>query len=158
MSSATDPKVNLPVLNLPHFEPNLRQSEGKLWIFDFLRKKYLILTPEEWVRQHWINYLINYQEYPGGLFSMEKGLKYNKLQKRTDLIVLDRSGRSYLLIECKAPEVQLSQKTLSQAMMYNSTVNSPHLVLSNGMKHIFLARLADEMKYTQQENLPNRPL
>jgi hypothetical protein len=157
MSSASDPKVNLPVLNLPHFEPNLRHAEEKLWIFDFLRKKYLILTPEEWVRQHWINYLIYHHDYPGGLFSMEKGLKYNKLQKRTDLIVFDRLGKPFLLIECKAPEVQLSEKTLSQAMMYNSSINSPNLVLSNGMKHVFLARLADEMKYTQQESLPNRP-
>ena len=157
MSSASDPKVNLPVLNLPHFEPNLRQAEGKLWIFDFLRKKYLILTPEEWVRQHWINYLIYYHDYPGGLFSMEKGLKYNKLQKRTDLIVFDRLGKPYLLIECKAPEVQLSEKTLSQAMMYNSSINSPHLVLSNGMKHIFLLHSSEEVKYIQGERLPESP-
>jgi hypothetical protein len=157
MSTAQEPKVTLPALNLPHFQPSLRQAEGKLWIFDFLRKKYLILTPEEWVRQHWIHYLIDHHQYPKGLFSMEKGLKYNKLSKRTDLIVFDRLGKPYLLIECKAPDIQIDEKTLTQAMVYNSTVHSPNLVLSNGLRHIYLAHSDDQMKFVQQDRLPLSP-
>ena len=106
--------------------------DDKYFIFDSLRKKLLALTPEEWVRQHWINFLIDHQGYPKGLISLEKGLKYNQLQKRTDLVVFDREGHPYLLIECKAPEVELSQKVLQQALAYRSTLLTPYIILSNG--------------------------
>jgi hypothetical protein len=111
--------IPLPSLNLPSFDPNLIKKEGKLWIVDSIRKKSLILTPEEWVRQHWINFLINHLKYPRGLIALEKGMKYNQLQKRTDLVTLDRVGKPYLLIECKAPEVRISQKTMEQASVYH---------------------------------------
>jgi len=88
----------------------LIKKEGKIWIVDSIRKKSLVLTPEEWVRQHWINFLINHLKYPRGFNCVGKGMKYNQLQKRTDLVTLDRAGKPYLLIECKAPEVRISQK------------------------------------------------
>ncbi|RIW17381.1 type I restriction endonuclease subunit R [Algoriphagus lacus] len=157
MSSTQDQKINLPILNLPHFEPTIRQSDGKLWIFDSLRKKYLVLTPEEWVRQHWTNYLINHQDYPGGLFSLEKGLKYNKLQKRTDLVVFDREGKPYLLVECKAPTIRINDQTLGQAMAYNRELNCPNLILSNGIKHFYMAYDSDEKKFIQRQSLPICP-
>ena len=83
-------QVQLPQLNLPHFEPQLLEKEGRLWIFDSLRKKHLVLTPEEWVRQHWINFLINQLKFPKGLLALEKGLLYNKYHKelKTPLLVI----------------------------------------------------------------------
>lgn len=157
MSATQNQKINLPNLNLPHFEPVLRQAENRLWIFDSLRKKYLILTPEEWVRQHWVNFLVNHHDYPGGLFSLEKGLKYNQLQKRTDLIVFSRESTPYLLVECKAPNVKIDKKTLSQIMTYNRELNCPNLILSNGMTHLYLEFSADESKFFQRSSLPKSP-
>lgn len=157
MNSTQEPTVNLPGLNLPHFEPVLIQAEGKFWIFDSLRKKYLVLTPEEWVRQHWINFLVNHHDYPRGLFSIEKGLKYNQLNKRTDLIVFTREAKPYLLVECKAPGVKIDEKTLCQAMIYNQQLNCQNLVLSNGLVHIFMGYSEGEKKLIQKDFLPECP-
>lgn len=157
MSTELHQKISLPTLNLPHFDPQLQQVDGKLFIFDPLRKKYLILTPEEWVRQHWINFLIHHHAYPRGLFSLEKGLKYNQLTKRTDLVVFDRESNPYLLIECKAPGVKIDKTTLSQVMTYNSTLNCPNLALSNGQIHIFMEYSIEEAKFVQRECLPKSP-
>lgn len=157
MSTELSQKVSLPTLNLPHFEPQIKQVDGKLFIFDLLRKKHLILTPEEWVRQHWINFLIYHHNYPKGLFSLEKGLRYNQLTKRTDLVVFDRESKPYLLIECKAPGVKIDKTTLSQIMTYNSTLNCPNLVLSNGQTHIFIAYSEDERNFVQRDSLPKCP-
>ncbi len=157
MSGPQEQKINLPGLNLPHFEPLLKSAEDKLWIFDSLRKKYLVLTPEEWVRQHWVNFLVNHHNYPQGLFSLEKGLKYNRLNKRTDLIVFDRDGAPYLLVECKAPNVRIDEKTLHQAMTYNQQLNCKNLVLSNGLIHVFVGFSESENKFVQKTFLPESP-
>ena len=149
--------ISLPVLNLPSIEPQLQRVDGKYFIFDSLRKKFLALTPEEWVRQHWINFLIEHQGYPKGLIALEKGLKYNQLQKRTDLVVFDRVGHPYLLIECKAPEVELSQKVLQQALAYRSSLLAPHIILSNGVKHISLEFEENQKKFIQTSNIPPVP-
>ena len=91
-------QIELPLLNLPDYNPELYRKDDKLWVFDPIRKKQLVLTLEEWVRQHWINFLVNHQNYPKGLFALEKGLKYNQLQKRTDLVIWDKMGAPYLLL------------------------------------------------------------
>lgn len=150
--------IQLPSLRLPSFEPKLIKKEDKLWIVDPIRKKNLILTPEEWVRQHWINFLINHLDYPRGLIALEKGLKYNQLQKRTDLVTLDRKGKPYLLIECKAPEVKISQKTMEQASIYHQKIKSEFLILSNGMEHVFLQFKTNENRFIQLKNCPVPPL
>lgn len=150
--------IQLPTLRLPSFEPKLIKKEGKLWIVDSIRKKSLILTPEEWVRQHWINFLINHLNYPKGLIALEKGMKYNQLQKRTDLVTLNRVGKPYLLIECKAPEVKLSQKTMEQASVYHQEIKSEFLILSNGMEHIFLQYNPDVNLFFQVKDCPKAPL
>lgn len=157
MSFSQEKKLALPTLNLPQIDPLLVQSDGKVLIFDSLRKKHLVLTPEEWVRQHWINYLIKHKGYPGGLFSLEKGLKYNQLAKRTDLIVFDREAKPYLLIECKAPGVRIDKKTLSQAMIYNSTLDCPNLILSNGHVHIFMSYSEGAKEFVQKLVPPESP-
>ncbi|MEN2283172.1 type I restriction enzyme HsdR N-terminal domain-containing protein [Algoriphagus sp. SE2] len=131
--------------------------DGKLGIFDSLRKKYLILTPEEWVRQHMINLLINHMEYPKGLVALEKGLIYNKLQKRTDLVVWNNEGHPYLLVECKAPGIKLTQKTMEQACLYHQKVKSKYLVISNGMKHLSLEWSEDTNKFLQINSFPDPP-
>lgn len=150
-------RVQLPILNLPPFEPKLQEKDGKLGIFDSLRKKYLILTPEEWVRQHWINCLVNQLNYPKGLVSLEKGLIYNKLQKRTDLVVWNKEGQPYLLIECKAPSIKLTQKTLEQACLYHQKIKSQYLILSNGMNHLSMKWDAASNHFTQLASFPDSP-
>lgn len=151
------PVISLPELNLPAIVPKFLNKEGKVFIFDFLRKKYLLLTPEEWVRQHWIHFLISNQGYPKGLLALEKGLVYNGLQKRTDLVVFDRAGLPYLLVECKAPDIEINQQVLSQALAYNQTLKCPFIALTNGRKHIFMGFSEVEGRFVQQKILPPIP-
>mgnify|MGYP000355230362 CR=1 FL=1 len=120
-------------LNLPDFEPRLRKEEGKVWIFDVIRKKYLVLTPEEWVRQHFVHYLINHLNYPKSLFRVERSLTYNTLQKRSDIVVHNRMGKPWLLIECKAPDIKLTQKAFNQVAVYNMTIGAQYVGVTNGM-------------------------
>lgn len=122
-------------LNLPPFNHQLKKAEGKLWIFDMLRKKYLILTPEEWVRQHFVHYLILELHYPKSLIKVEGGLAYNKLQKRSDIVVFDRDGKPWMIVECKASHQPINESTLRQASLYNTTLKAQYLVVTNGMKH-----------------------
>lgn len=141
-------------LNFPEFEFKIQESEGKLSIFDSLRKKYLILTPEEWVRQHMISFLVLHRNYPKGLFSLEKEVIYNSLQKRFDILVLDRAGSPFLLIECKAPEVSLSKKTVEQVAVYNKTLGASFMGISNGRQHLFLKYNPEVKNYDQISDLP----
>lgn len=149
--------IRLPKLNLPDFEPVLNEIDGQLFIWDGIRKKNLVLTPEEWVRQHWIHYLVSSLDYPKGLFSLEKGMKYNQLQKRTDIFILDANGEPYLLVECKAPKVKISQKTMEQAAMYHNKLKSRYLILSNGLKHVSLEWNYDKLEFDQNQNFPVTP-
>ncbi|MFO7824185.1 MAG: type I restriction enzyme HsdR N-terminal domain-containing protein [Cyclobacterium sp.] len=124
-------------LNLPPYEFRLEEAgNGKWYIFDPLRKKNLLLTPEEWVRQHLVQYLVGHLNYPKSLIALERGLTYNALQKRFDILVLNREGGAFFLIECKAPDVTLSQKTIEQVGVYNQQIKAPFLGISNGQKHI----------------------
>lgn len=123
-------------LNLPEFELQLQKSEGKIWIFDVIRKKYIMLTPEEWVRQHLINYFIHHLKYPKSLIKVEGGLQYNQMQKRSDVIVYSREGKPWMIVECKSFEIELDAASVKQVAVYNATVGAPYLALSNGLKHI----------------------
>ncbi len=121
-------------LNLPAFEYNVKESDGKVWIYDVLRKKYLVLTQEEWVRQHFLHYLLSHVQYPKSLIKVEGGLKFNQLQKRSDIVVFDRTGNPWMIVECKAPDQIINESTLRQASVYNATLKAKYLVLTNGMK------------------------
>jgi len=121
-------------LNLPSFDYNIREIEGKRSIFDILRKKFVALTPEEWVRQHFIHLLINHYRYPKALMKIETGLKYNQLNKRSDIMVYDRLGNPFLIIECKSADIQVSEKTFAQASVYNSTIKARYVAVTNGLK------------------------
>jgi predicted type IV restriction endonuclease len=122
-------------LNLPEFKPVLRKEQGKVFIFDLIRKKYIVLTPEEWVRQHLLHYLISHLQYPKSLFRVEGGLLYNQRQKRSDILVFDRGGKPWMLIECKSPAIKLNQKAFNQVAVYNMTIGARYLAVSNGMVH-----------------------
>lgn len=122
-------------LNLPAFEVKVKKSEGKVFIFDSVRKKYVALTPEEWVRQHVVNYLVNHRYYPKSLFRIEGSLNYNSLQKRSDILIYDRAGKPWMLIECKSFSIKLTQRAFNQAAIYNMTVGARYVAVSNGMVH-----------------------
>lgn len=122
-------------LNLPAYEYRLKNAGGKVWIFDGIRKKFVVLTPEEWVRQHLVQYLIKQLNYPRALIKIESGLKFNKLGKRTDVVVLDRSGNYWMVIECKSPDQQITAATAFQAAIYNSSLRARYVLLSNGLQH-----------------------
>jgi hypothetical protein len=142
-------------LNLPVCHLQIQDEEGKLSVFDSLRKKFLVLTPEEWVRQHIIHYLVSHRKYPKSLFALEKGLKYNQIQKRFDILILDRRGQPFLLVECKAPEITLSQKTAEQIAVYNKTIGAKFLAISNGMQHICMEYDESVGTYNQLRDFPD---
>lgn len=123
-------------LDLPGFDYQVSKAEGKIWIFDIIRKKRVVLTPEEWVRQHIIHFFINQLNYPKSLIKIESGLTYNRLQKRSDVVVHNREGKPWLLMECKAPDLQLNQNTIMQAAVYNQNICAKYIAVSNGMKHV----------------------
>jgi hypothetical protein len=122
-------------LNLPPFDHKIKNKDGKLFIFDILRKKYVFLTPEEWVRQHFIHFLINTYHYPKALMRVEGGLKYNHLPKRTDLVVYNRLGMPFIVVECKDVFTPLTQDTFDQAARYNYILKAPYLIVVNGLTH-----------------------
>jgi hypothetical protein len=123
-------------LNLPAYDVGLKKEQGKILIFDLLRKRYVVLTPEEWVRQHFIHYLINHLKYPRALIKIEGGLVFNTLQKRSDIVVFNREGNPWMMIECKAPELKLSKRTIRQASIYNHSLKAKYIVITNGLSHI----------------------
>jgi hypothetical protein len=122
-------------LNLPGFAYQLKKAEGKIWIFDGIRKKYIVLTPEEWVRQHFIHYLIHQKKYPRSLIKVEGGLTYNQLQKRTDIVVFNREGEAWMVVECKSPELKVSPATFTQAALYNTSLKAEFITITNGLVH-----------------------
>jgi predicted type IV restriction endonuclease len=120
-------------LNLPEYNPTLRKEEGKIWIFDIIRKKYVVLTPEEWVRQHFVHYLVQQLHYPKSLFRIEGSLTYNRLQKRSDILIHNRTGKPWMLIECKAPNIKLTQRAFNQVSVYNMSIGARYVAVTNGM-------------------------
>jgi hypothetical protein len=122
-------------LNLPSCTFRTQTIEGKNFIFDILRKKFVLLTPEEWVRQHFVHLLIYQYHYPKALIKLEGGLRYNELKKRSDIVVYDREGCTFLIVECKSADVLLSQKVFEQVTTYNHTIKAKYVVITNGIKH-----------------------
>ena len=122
-------------LNLPQINCNIRKNDGKPEIFDTVRKRYVTLTPEEWVRQHFIHYLVHDLSYPKSLISVETGLKYHDVDKRTDILVYNREMAPLLLTECKSFKVKITQSSLDQVAIYNRIIQAPYIVLTNGLIH-----------------------
>ena len=131
--------MSLPVLNFPIVDFRYKKNEkGTLQIFDVIRKKFVDITPEEWVRQHIIHYLIIYKQVPVSMISIEKQLLLNNTKRRTDIVIYNSNLTPLLIIECKAPQIKIDQLTVDQAFRYNIELNVPAIFLSNGLQHIFL--------------------
>lgn len=124
-------------LNLPIAPLKLTRMEGKIYVLCQIRKKNLVLTPEEWVRQHAIHYLITELQVPIGLLSSEAGIRVNKLDRRCDLLVYNLVKEVKILVECKAPEIPINEKVLHQIAQYNATIQANYLWLTNGLDHHF---------------------
>lgn len=129
------PKEILHALNFPHYPFKITRSGNDLFIYDELRQKKLKLTPEEWVRQHIIQYLIREKAFPKGLISLEKGIRVNQTQKRYDALIYDHLAQPLVLIECKASDVPISQLTFDQALVYNQTIRAKYILITNGLTH-----------------------
>ncbi len=128
--------MQLPKLNFrEQFNFHFRKDKDKLFIYDLTRKSYLLLTPEEWVRQHWIHYFLNIEGYSASALISEKKLTLNGLTKRIDLLITQKTV-PHILIECKAPHIALSEKTFEQVARYNSVIGAKEIILSNGIQHI----------------------
>jgi len=138
-------------LNLPEFDHKISKKEDKLYIFDIVRKKYILLLPEEWVRQHFLNYLINQIHIPASHIRLEHGHVYNQTDKRSDILVFGNEG-AVLLIECKAPHIAIDDEVTHQIGYYNATLQLPYLAITNGIKHYYFKK--EGLGYKQITELP----
>ena len=142
-------------LNFPHFEFKFRDVNNRKEIFDPVRHKYVTLTPEEWVRQNLISYLAHVKGYPVSMIGVEKQLMLNKLSKRFDLVVFGRNANPFLLVECKAPGVEINERTFDQAARYNMLLKAEYFLITNGMEH-YTCRIDYENKqYIFIEDIPD---
>ena len=139
-------------LNFPAYSFTFRKEKDRQLIFDPVRRRYVTLTPEEWVRQHVIQFLIKSKDCPAGLLSVEGSINLFRTAKRYDLAVFDRQGKPLLVVECKSPDVALNQSVIDQIIRYNMTVNAPYLYVTNGLIHLFLKK--DQKGYRQIKELP----
>lgn len=142
-------------LNFPTYSFRFKNSENKPYIFDEIRKKFIVLTPEEWVRQHVVQYLLVDKKYPKSLINVEKLVKVNDINKRYDGIVFNSDGSIFLLIECKAPEITISQQTFDQIAQYNLVLNAEYLMVTNGINHYFCKMDFEKETYVFLKELPN---
>jgi hypothetical protein len=122
-------------LNLPTYLFRIKEDKGKKYIFDEIRRRYVQLTPEEWVRQHVVNYLVTVKNFPLGLISVEKGFNSNRRRQRFDLLVYSRKGEPLMIVECKAPGVEINQHVFDQAGRYNNKYMAIYMLITNGIKH-----------------------
>lgn len=141
-------------LNFPKYSFRFKNSENKTYIFDVIRKKFLLLTPEEWVRQHVVNFLIEEKNYPKSLINVEKLVKVNGINKRYDVVVFRNDGSIFLLVECKASEVNITQQTFDQIAQYNLVLKAENLMVTNGLNHYFCRMDFENEKYIFLKELP----
>lgn len=133
-------------LNLPTYQIKITKQLNKPFIYDEIRKKYVSLTPEEWVRQHIINYLLNHKKFSKALIAVERKLTYLNSFKRFDILVFNNNAKADILIECKAPNINLTSETALQLSIYNQQYKANIIIISNGLKH-FAWKLNDNLEY-----------
>ena len=141
-------------LNFPSYNFRFKNSENKVSIFDTIRKKFMLLTPEEWVRQNTIQFLLQEKNYPKSYLNIEKLIKINDITKRYDIVVFQPDGTIFLLIECKAPEVKITQETFDQIARYNLALKAQYLMVTNGLNHYFCQMDFENEEYVFLEELP----
>ncbi len=142
-------------LNFPTFEFRFKSTENRLHVFDIIRKKFVVLQPEEWVRQHVVHYLITVKGYPKSLINVEKQLIINGLKKRYDVVIFKPNGSISLLVECKAPEISITQKTFNQIAIYNMNAASDYLMVTNGLQHYYCQMDNKAEKYVFLKDIPD---
>ncbi|WP_290697205.1 type I restriction enzyme HsdR N-terminal domain-containing protein [Lacinutrix sp.] len=142
-------------LNFPTYSFRFKNSENKVSIFDAIRKKFVILQPEEWVRQHCVQYLMEVKGYPKSLINVEKELKINDLKKRYDIVIFNTDGSIHLIVECKAPKIKIKQDTFDQVARYNLALNTTYLMVTNGLNHYYCVMDFENEKYNFLQDIPN---
>ena len=142
-------------LNLPAINCKTRETQGQTEIFDIVRKKYVLLTPEEWVRQNFIHYLIDVKGFPKSLMAVEYSLKLNKMKKRADIAVFGTKGQPLLVVECKAATVKINQKVFDQVARYNMTLKVKYLLVTNGLEHYACQIDFEKNSYVFLEDIPD---
>lgn len=142
-------------LNFPEYGFRLKNSENNLHIFDVIRKKFVVLQPEEWVRQHTVNYLIQEKYYPKSLINVEKQLTVNDIKKRYDIVVFNSDGSIHILVECKAPSIVVDQNTFDQIARYNLQLNADYLMVTNGLQHFYCKMDFESEKYVFLRDIPD---
>jgi hypothetical protein len=143
------------LLNLPVYIFRIKEKEGKKLIFDSFRHKWVSLTPEEWVRQNFIRYLTEEKHYPVSLVSVERSIRMNQLNFRSDAVVFSKAGEPLVIIECKAPEVKISQQAFDQIVRYNYELRVKYLIVTNGMNHYFCVIDQDKLTYSFLTEIPD---
>lgn len=136
----------------------IKTEKGKDFIFDTIRKQWLVLTPEEWVRQNFVSYLINEMQYPAGMIALEKEIRLGELKKRFDILIYDPAHQPWMMIECKAPEIALSQDVLSQLLRYQLSTPVSYLVITNGNHTLGWQKAESQLAELQVLPLHGQPI
>ncbi|WP_299367312.1 type I restriction enzyme HsdR N-terminal domain-containing protein [Winogradskyella sp.] len=142
-------------LNFPKFEYRFKSTENKVSIFDVIRKKFIVLQPEEWVRQHCVHYMINDKKYPKSLINVEKELSVNGLKKRYDIVVFNPDGSIHLIVECKSYTAKINQDVFDQIARYNLALNANYLMVTNGINHYYCQMDTIAKRYTFLKDIPD---
>ncbi len=146
--------MSLSVLNFPEYNFKFKQDKKQLYIFDKFRKKWLQLSPEEWVRQNLLMYLTEKLNYPHNLIAIEKKLEIAKRKLRFDALVHNKNFEPLVIIECKAPEIKITQESFDQILTYNYIINAPYLLVTNGLFHVF-CKIDDAGSFEFMEKIPS---
>lgn len=141
-------------LNLPTYSFKIKSAGERKQIFDEIRKKYVALTPEEWVRQNFIRYLIYEKQFPASLIAIEMALKYNRMKKRGDVVIYNKSGEPVVIVECKAPDVKITQDAFDQIARYNMALKVKYLIVTNGLIHYCCLMDYEKKSYAFLEEIP----
>ena len=142
-------------LNLPEYEFRIKREEAKTLIFDGIRKKYVVLTPEEWVRQNFIKFLKAEKKYPESLMVVEKQIKVNGNPRRFDLLIYSRKGQPNLIVEFKAPNIKITQETFDQVVRYNMVLRVEYVVVTNGLQHFACQIDYEKNSYSFLKDIPD---
>ena len=141
-------------LNLPEYDFNIKKKDDNYVIFDLLRKRFVTLTPEEWVRQNFVQFLIEERSFPMALMANEVALMQNGIKRRCDTLVADRNGNPFVIVEYKAPQIQISQATFDQIVRYNMVLHAKYLIVSNGLSHYCCSIDYKENSYRFLQDIP----
>ncbi|WP_046745621.1 type I restriction enzyme HsdR N-terminal domain-containing protein [Kordia zhangzhouensis] len=143
------------LLNFPKYTFRFKNRENKIYIFDAIRKKFVVLTPEEWVRQHVVQFLIEEKKYPSSLINIEKELIFNGLKRRYDIVIFNSDGSIFLVVECKRSTVPILQNTFDQIARYNMVLKSQYLMVTNGLNHYYCTMDYEAKQYHFLRNIPD---